>query len=159
MEAHPNVALTVSPPVLVRSDTLKDTPLEDWRTRRVSPNRLLLSNPFSASSAMFWRELPYRFEPPGGSADYQLWLQIVLDGYAACCLKVPHNYSYNLPFGERGMTANLWEMQKSELRVYWQLARSKRVSFVALFWLIPFSLSKWLRRVGMVAARRVYSER
>lgn len=114
---------------------------------QVSPHRLLRSNCVPTRSVMVRREIPYRFEPAKRhSEDYLLWLQIVFDGHPVWRLELPLAGSFKAPYGEAGLTADLWKMEKGELDTYLRLYRQGRIKRVLLYGVSFFSLAKFARR-------------
>ncbi len=147
MKDYPEVALTGHPCFMNESGTELKLPT-NWPARPISPLGLLFSNRIPTRSVMLKRELPYRFEPSKRySEDYLLWLQIALDKCPVWRLELPLAYIYKANFGEKGLSAGLWQMEKGELDTYWRLCRGGSVpSFVGV-WFMLWSLLKYLRRL------------
>ncbi|MEJ2575058.1 MAG: glycosyltransferase family 2 protein [Gammaproteobacteria bacterium] len=123
---------------------------------RVSPGRLLWSNCLPTRSVMLRRELPYRFDAAKRrSEDYLLWLQLIFDGQPAWRLELPLASSFSAPYGEAGLTKDLWNMEKGELDTFRRLRRQGRIGAVLLSGLAIFSLGKFARRwiVCLVSGR------
>jgi glycosyltransferase involved in cell wall biosynthesis len=116
-------------------------------TWQVSPRQLLWANYFPTRSVMLWRELPYRFEPAKRrSEDYLLWLQIAFDGHPVWRLELPLASSFSAPYGEAGLTKDLWNMEKGELDTFHRLHQQGHIGDVFLFGLSILSLCKFARR-------------
>jgi len=114
---------------------------------RVSPHRLLRSNCLPTRSVMVRRDIPYRFEPAKRhSEDYFLWLQIVFDSHPVWRLEFPLASSFKAPYGEAGLTANLWDMEKGELDTLLRLYSQGRINSVLLCGASIFSICKFVRR-------------
>ena len=123
---------------------------------RVSPRRLLWGNCLPTRSVMLRRELPYRFAADKRrSEDYLLWLQIVFDGHPAWRMELPLASSFSAPYGEAGLTKDLWHMEKGELDTFRRLRRQGRIGAAVLSVLAIFSLGKFARRwiVCLVSGR------
>jgi glycosyltransferase involved in cell wall biosynthesis len=119
----------------------------------VRPLRLLLSNCFSTPSVMLRRDLKLRFDTTQRySEDYLLWCQLVLSGHTAERLSPPLAWLHKPAFGAAGLSGRLWSMELGELMVYRKLAAMRLVRRLHLLWLLPFSLAKYLRRVGLVGS-------
>lgn len=154
MRARPGVVLTGHPYILTKPDSFlpgqpddRHTLPADWRALPVNPCRLLLSNRFSTPCVMLRRDLPHRFEPAKKHCeDYLLWLQLVLEGYPAWSLELPLAYIFKAPFGERGLSAELWKMEKGEVDAYWRLYRQGAIGPAAFCGLSLYSFFKFLRR-------------
>lgn len=155
MAENPSVALTGHPCIWVRSQ-LPDSGLpEDWQAKRIRPLLLLLSNRFPTRSVMLHRDLPYRFEPQKRhSEDYLLWLQIALDGHQVRRLELPLAYLYKAPFGEGGLSAELWKMEKGQLDTFFRLRSEGRLGWITTLAISVYSLLKYLRRLIIVYVRK-----
>ena len=148
MQVHPHVALTGHPFVWIKEDNPVLTIPADWFAHQITPRCLLLSNLFSTPSVMLRRDLPYRFDPTKRhSEDYLLWLQIVLSGHTAWCLELPLTYLFKAPFGVRGLSVDLWKMEKGELDTYQKLRNQGFLHQLTAYALISYSLLKYIRRL------------
>ncbi len=128
---------------------------EAWTARRIRAMPLLLSNRFPTRSVMLRRDLEYRFSPnKRRSEDYLLWLQIVTDGNQAWFLDAPLAFHFKPAFGERGLSAALWDMEKEELGTYRELWRSGRIGRVSALLLSGYSLTKHCRRWALTRVRK-----
>ena len=152
MAAHPLAMLTGHAVNRHGDDAAVDLPAaaevaEYTDAWRVSPRRLLRANYFPTRSVMLRRELPYRFEPAKRrSEDYLLWLQIAFGGHPAWRLELPLASSFSAPYGEAGLTKDLWNMEKGELDTFRRLYRQGRMSGAFLYGVSVFSLCKFARR-------------
>lgn len=123
-------------------------PSPQFCARRIGRGRLLVSNAFDTRSVMIRRSLPHRFnEGFRRSDDYLLWLSLVYGGHEAWLLEVPLASSFKDAYGEAGLSGDLWEMEKSELAVYGELARQGTISAFAHGLITLYSLAKHLKRV------------
>ncbi|MDM8549576.1 glycosyltransferase family 2 protein [Desulfobacterales bacterium HSG2] len=149
MKRHPEVVLTGHR--CIQADNKAPDPrlpAMNWRFFQVRPVRLLISNKMLTRSVMLLRNLPYRFNINKRHAeDYLLWLEIVLNGYAAWYLDLPLGYSYKSPFGEGGLTGDLWKMEKGELDTFRRLYRKGLLSAFSTCCMTFFSLMKYMRRL------------
>jgi glycosyltransferase involved in cell wall biosynthesis len=117
--------------------------------RRITRRRLLFSNTFATRTVMLRRELQFRFDERfRRSDDYLLWLRIVHGGGEAWIIESVLAYSFKAAYGEAGLSANLWAMERSELAVYGELARQGTISLSARWLLSLYSLLKHARRVA-----------
>lgn len=113
----------------------------------VSPRQLLLSNKLSTPSVMLKRNIEYRFDSEKKySEDYLLWLQIALNSKEVWKFDLPLAFLYKAPFGEGGLSGELWNMEKGELTTYLQLRKEKLISPLSLCFLTVFSLIKYTYR-------------
>ena len=148
MQAHPNVALTGHRCLWIDNRKLDFQLTGSIRGYRVQTYRLLFFNQFHTQSTMLLRNLPFRFDSKKRySEDYLLWLEIVLSGYLAWFLDLPLGYYYKALYGENGLAGNLWEMEKGELNTYYSLCRDRLLSTFFIFFLTPYSMAKYFRRI------------
>ena len=145
MSENPQVAISGHRCMMV--DPIKQAPTLDvdanFSVRYLSKRRLVFSNPFVTPSFMLKRDLPYRFNPARRyTEDFLLLLQIGLDGHPIAMLDVELVYKYGT-FGESGLSSNLLKMRVGDLQNYWQLWRSKRLSFIGLSALSAYSSLKF----------------
>jgi teichuronic acid biosynthesis glycosyltransferase TuaG len=68
---------------------------------------------------------------------------------------LPLASSFSAPYGEAGLTKDLWNMEKGELDTFRRLRRQGRIGAVLLSGLAIFSLGKFARRwiVCLVSGR------
>lgn len=155
MKSHPDVALTGHSRQQIEADASFPTIPDNCSASSVTLYNLLLSNCFATSSVMLQRRLTQRFQPGKQHCeDFLLWLQIVLDGCTAWLLDCALAYCYKASFGEKGLSGDLWKMERGELDMYWQLCRDRSISPVACAGLTAWSLGKYLRRILIVIAKR-----
>ena len=147
MSAHPDAMLTGHPIARMTSGRAMGLAPGKVEDRRVGRRRLLLSNRLSPDSIMLRRELAIRFHPTKRyMEDYWWLLQVAFSGQEIVELSPPLAFTFKAAFGEGGLSARLWEMEKSELDNYWGLARAGKLG---LSWVLPlclWSLVKYARR-------------
>lgn len=114
----------------------------------VNFNKLLWKNCFSTSSVIVKKEhlLKNNFdENQKYSEDYGLWLKISL--YGKCILLNNTVTIANKPaYGHAGLSANLWKMEKGELKNYKDLFLKRNIKMFQIGPLYVFSLLKFMRR-------------
>lgn len=121
---------------------------------------LLISNRIATRTVMLKREIPYRFKDGKRYAeDYLLWLQMACDGRRLTLLDEDLCTVFKREFGEGGLSAQLWRMEKGELAVFWQLVRERRLAIPAAMACSAFSLIKYVRRVAVVVVRQIGRKR
>lgn len=129
--------------------------IDDAEFYAVGKINLLLSNRFSTPSVMLRRDLVQRY--PSGkrySEDYHLWLQICCAGLKCYRSDLPLTYLYKAAYGDAGLSAALWRMEKGELDMYRSLFNLELIKLGALVSLVGWSLLKFLRRVVIVTLAR-----
>lgn len=148
MSRHPEVALSGHGHRLIRqADTLPDWELRDGSVRRIRKWELLLSNRFVTPSVMLRRDVRQRFVAGRRHMeDHLLWLEILCAGLVVTKHSAELAAIYKNPFGEGGLSAELWPMEKSELHNYFLLYRQGGINSFALLFLGPYSLLKYVRR-------------
>ena len=115
----------------------------------VSASAMLLGNRFVTPSVMLLRELPFRFaEDRRHMEDHLLWLQLVCAGHKVARLEAELAFLYKAPFGESGLSAELWRMETAELDNYRRLFRAGAISAPATLLLWAWSLAKFARRAA-----------
>jgi hypothetical protein len=78
--------------------------------------------------------------------DHWWLLQIVFSGQEIVGLNLPLAYTFKADYGESGLSARLWEMEKGELDNYWSLRRGGKLGIVSVSLLSFWSLLKYARR-------------
>ena len=147
MIRHPDVALTGHRCERISGKTSGNTLSRKLRAYPVSPVKLFLSNILLTRSVMLKQDLSFRFnENKRHSEDYLLWLETILSGFRVWYLNLPLAYSYKAPYGDKGLSANLWNMEKGELDTYRKLYQKGLMSLFTYFPLVHFSMLKHIIR-------------
>ena len=159
MASHPEIAICAHRHEILASPDVPHPEVGDLLAEPVSKASLLMSNNFFAPTMiMLKRELPYRFLSGRRHVDdHLLWLQIVCAGYSFVRLSAKLAYTYKEPYGEGGLSGQLWKMEKSELANYWILRREGSIGFPLTVALSSYSLAKFLRRVVLLTGRHISS--
>jgi glycosyltransferase involved in cell wall biosynthesis len=156
MKKHPNVALTGHKcKVINRQDGLKYPLLDHIKNPKlVKDCHLLLSNRFKTPSVMLRSDIDRRFDKTKKySEDFLLWMQI--------CLKKNNCYYFNSnlaflhkhAFGEDGLSAQLWNIEKGELQNYRTIYKESLINIFQFMFFSMFSFVKFLRRYIVVQLR------
>jgi len=118
-----------------------------YTVKPISQLQMLLSNCLATRSVMLKREIDFRFEPTKRfSEDYLLWLSIILSGNKATFIDLELAYIYKAPYGEGGLSGDLWNMEKGELDVFNRLRKSNKIGMLEWLILNLYSLLKFLLR-------------
>lgn len=115
----------------------------------ISFKRLLYSNRFTTSSIICKKRIIEKIlfnEQQKYSEDYRLWLQIANDHLCILLNKRLTIQNAKARFGEKGLSAKLWEMEKGELSNFFFLFKKHKVSKVTLVIVTTYSLLKFFRR-------------
>jgi len=152
MLAHPEVVLSGH-----AHKILPNTGALDWsigncsggtEAERLSRWSLLLSNRFVTPSAMLKRDIPQRFEEGQRyMEDHMLWLNIVYSGALVYRLPVPLAAIFKRPFGQAGLSAQWWLMERGDLGNYRRLLVRRNISRPLFLAVSIYSCVKFLRRV------------
>lgn len=157
MLAHPQAALTGHAVQVLDTEQQSACPPlpQTIEFQQVLPLQQLLSSRFHPPATIVRKELPYRFvEGKRQSEDYLLFTEICLDGLACYRSSTPLAFLFKEHYGVSGLTGSLWLGEKGELDFYFRLARAGRIPRLSLFFFVPFSLAKYLRRLCRVALRK-----
>lgn len=119
---------------------------------------LLLRNQFITPSVMVRREIPHRFaEGRRFMEDRLLWLEVVCSGDRVALLNLELAATYKVPYGERGLSSNLWEMTKADVSNYRILRDRGHLSTPVSLAFQLLSLIKLARRLAKVVVWRLWS--
>ncbi|HLX79302.1 MAG TPA: glycosyltransferase family 2 protein [Burkholderiales bacterium] len=152
MEAHPDVSVTGHGALQLVSGAAMPADPGGGEAQPITRAMLYASNQFITPSVMLRREIPQRFEPGKRyMEDYLLWLVIAATGGKITRLPQVLAYTFKAPFGEAGLSAHPWKMERGELAVFSTLRRNGQMSAGSWLLLSGFSLVKFLRRILMLA--------
>lgn len=124
--------------------------------RELSPWKLLVSNPIATPTVILRREIPFRFKEDGLAEDYYLWLKLAFSGVRPYFLQEPLAFGFKDSWGERGLSARLWQMEVGELVTLWQLGSEGFYPKVLFPLLALWSLIKFVRRLGILGVKRAF---
>ena len=158
---HPQVALCGHEHFLGYSQESADSSqtISNRKAYLITPNEILLSNPFTPTSAMLKRSLHHRFEPSRRyTEDYLLWMQICLDGDLVALLGLRLAYVFK-GAGIQNLSRNLLKMRLGDIENYWQLWRRKKITLLKMSLLVPFSVLKFILLITFPAAHSAIKQR
>lgn len=151
LEIQSNYILNYSSKFLSCKFTLNNysTKVDNINYKYYSFNEFLLSNRTSTPCTIIEKEL---FTSLGGfdeslrySEDYNLWLKASLSE-KLLFLNISLVKLYKKPYGEGGLSADLWSMEKGELYNYSYLYEKKIINFLQYYSISFFSLCKFTYR-------------
>jgi hypothetical protein len=120
----------------------------------VAARHLLWSNSFPTRTVMLRRDVPLRFDPQHRYAeDYNLWLRLAYEGFQLWTLPATLAFSFKEDFGEQGLSANLWRMERGELDALVMLFRCEKISIAELIGSCSWSLLRFVRRLALSGLR------
>jgi glycosyltransferase involved in cell wall biosynthesis len=136
-------------------DSLPDAAeIGDVDFHMVSPMYVLLKNPFATPSFMVRRDIPLRFlAGRRHMEDHHFLMHATSAGLGIAKARVQLAYIFKPIFGAAGLSADLWQMQRSELENYNLLGRAGNISPVAVMLLKAYSWLKFFRRYSIVLLR------
>jgi len=157
LQAHPEFALCAHRHEILATPDVPDRDIGSVSAQAISRRSILMSNNFFAPTMMMLkRELPYRFLSGRRHVDdHLLWLQIVCAGHPFVRLSAKLAFTYKRPYGESGLSSQLWQMEKAELQNYWILRREGCIGAPAALALSAYSLAKFQRRALLMWLRRL----
>jgi glycosyltransferase involved in cell wall biosynthesis len=138
---------------------LDDTALPDWHievgvAKPIQKWAMILSNRFVTPSVMLRRDVKQRFEVDQRyMEDHMLWMKLIADGALTVKLSIDLVALYKPPFGAGGLSGEMWRMEQGELANYRRLFFSGRASAWQFAGLYLFSLTKFARRLLLIALR------
>jgi glycosyltransferase involved in cell wall biosynthesis len=148
MESNPDVVLCGHGHRLLKEDVFPDWNVLAGSSEEVRKWPLLLSNQFVTPSVMVRRAERHRFvESQRYMEDHMLWLQILCHGGRVIKLKTELAAIYKESFGAKGLSAQIWSMERGELNNYQRLHRAGFLTVFEYLALCIFSLMKFLRRL------------
>jgi GT2 family glycosyltransferase len=156
MEAHPEFILTGHRWRYARDRASPSSPEAVNPDSHKVLNRLVLfRGQLVTPSIMVKRAAPNRFDPSRRYMEDQWFVQqYVLSGSKVARLDQILAVIHKAPFGEAGLSAQLWEMERGELRNYVELYRAHHIGGPSLIFFLGFSLLKFVRRVWLTALRK-----
>jgi glycosyltransferase involved in cell wall biosynthesis len=115
---------------------------------------LVFKSCFSTPTVMLKRNIPLRFNQSKRYAeDIFLWQQIAFIGLQIRRIESPLAYVHKALYGEGGLSAQLWRMEKGELCNFVDLYRIGNINSPLFFAATVFSLIKYVRRVIVSLSR------
>jgi glycosyltransferase involved in cell wall biosynthesis len=110
--------------------------------------KIIFFNQFITPSIMIKNTQEFRFKKNQRyMEDFSLWLTILLKNKTIYRMDAQLACIFKDPFGDSGLSSNLLKMEIGELHTYMQACKLQPFLYPALFFLIPFSLIKFLRRL------------
>lgn len=120
----------------------------------VTFQKMLFSNRFITSSVLCRREALRNLkfnEKQKYSEDYRLFLQIIFRSGTGIIINKPLvKRADKKIFGEKGLSASLWKMEKGELSNYRDLKRKRQISFSLYIGIVTYSFLKFIRRLFLI---------
>jgi hypothetical protein len=148
MRNNPDVALCGHQCALLRDSEIPPALPKNPHATKISAGSLLLKNAFSTPTVMLKRDIPFRFqEGVRYLEDLLLWQKIAFAGLQVSLIESPLAYVHKPFYGVSGLSAQLWKMEKGELRNIVMLYEAGSISFLQLVAATSFSIVKYIKRV------------
>jgi glycosyltransferase involved in cell wall biosynthesis len=111
-----------------------------FTVRLVTPNQILLTNPFVTPSIMLKRKIDYRFDTSKKYAeDHFLWMEICLDGCQLYYLDI----KATLVFETSGsLSRNKLHMRYSGINNYWRLWKKQKIDLSTMIFYVQYTSLK-----------------
>lgn len=94
--------------------------------------------------------IPFRFPNERRYAeDAYLWQKIAFSGLPIVRIEAPLVQYYKALYGEGGLSAQLWRMEKGELRNFMALYRAGGINFILFIVAAAFSILKYVKRLAV----------
>ena len=155
MQANPDVALCGHGHCFF-TDRLDAPDNHLLQAEWISPPKLLISNPMVTPSVMVRTDVPFRFmEGKRHMEDHLLWMEIAMSGLCVVRLNIRLAVIGKAAYGAGGLSGQLWAMEKGDLQNYWYLRNTGNIGLPTAMLMTLLSLAKYLRRLAVVAARRL----
>ena len=123
----------------------------------LSALHVLLKNPFVTPSFMVRRDLSLRFLVGRRyMEDHYFLMQVSVSGFGIAKTSLPLAFIYKNIFGDSGLSADIWQMQRSELENYRLLYKGRHISWILALFFNGYSMLKFFRRILIVVFRKKF---
>lgn len=124
----------------------------------IALNRLLWRNCFVTSSVILRKSLEPKFlNGQRHMEDHLLWLIYAANGVKMARVEIPLTVHHKYDYGAGGLSGQLLMMESAELRNYYYLHKSGKISLRSFLVLGIWSIAKFMRRVTVVLLRKSVS--
>jgi glycosyltransferase involved in cell wall biosynthesis len=115
---------------------------------KISATSLIFKSSFSTPTVMLKRDIPFRFtQNKRYCEDIFLWQQIAFARLPVMRIESTLAYVHKALYGEGGMSAQLWEMEKGELSNIVALYHAKSINSFLFVAATVFSIVKYFKRL------------
>jgi glycosyltransferase involved in cell wall biosynthesis len=141
----------------IDSESKRSTSTKIFSVKKITFNQLLIANRFVTPSVMVKRDIPFRFrDGQRHMEDHFLWMEIASSGSLILRLEITLAMTYKFPYGESGLSSNLWLMEKAEFGNYKHLADIGTISRLNAFLLCFLSVMKFFQRLLIVSFHKIF---
>jgi len=160
MRENPDVAVTGHQYVRLRNSQPSLHVSSTKLYKHISPISLLFKNCFPTSSVMLRNNISFRFAAGQRYAeDFYLWQQLAFAGFQVVRIEAPLVNYYKGLYGEGGLSAQLWDMEKGELGNFVALHRAGCIGWLLLITATTFSMIKYAKRLLVTWINRIVISR
>ena len=122
----------------------------------LSLREMLMRNRFPTPSVILRTSLTQRFDPSRRLCeDYDLWLRIIAAGEKCRYLPIPLTSTFKASFGEKGLSNQLWAMDRAQADVYKSLSAEGIISSASYALLVLWGWIRFARRLSISGAQRL----
>jgi glycosyltransferase involved in cell wall biosynthesis len=155
MSNNPGITLSGTECKMFDDAALSDDLEKKLAVKKVSGLSMMFSSPFSTPTVMLKRDISFRFHDGQRYAeDIFLWQKIGLSGLQVYKIKSALSYVHKPFYGSGGLSRNLLEMEKCELKNFLVLYNQQFVKLQIVLLAIIYSAIKFIKRVLVVSFRR-----
>lgn len=155
MDSHPDVAVSGHGHCQIRVVSDIGADVGSVKFENISPLYVLLKNPFVTPSFMVRRNLKNRFLPGRRfMEDHFFLMQVSATGQVIARTSATLAYIFKPIFGDSGLSADMLQMQRSELENYRLMGKVGNISNIVIILFFCYSWLKYIRRHLVVLARR-----
>lgn len=149
MRHNPECVLTGHLISLNSDKTSKSIELvSNYQVLPIKKRAFLLKNRFSTPTVMLKRTINLRFDSEQRYAeDYLLWLRVISTYSNVFIIRHELAYIHKAAYGQGGLSEQLWEMEKGELQTYKKIQADGFINQFVYYFLVAFSLAKYVRRL------------
>lgn len=152
MHKHPHVGLSGHLYTWSNDESHSVLVSNAFEVSEISARALMLKSYFPTPSVMVKSDVTLRFrKSQRHSEDALLWQELALLGVEVVRLEAPLAKLYKAPYGDGGLSAQLWAMECAELNNFRIHYKNKNTSIGLLIIAILLSVVKFLRRLLLSA--------
>jgi glycosyltransferase involved in cell wall biosynthesis len=157
MRRNPKIAVTGHQHILSLNSNPTQGAVSTASYKDIAPLSLLFKNCFPTSSVMLRKiEIPFRFTAEKRYCeDIYLWQQLAFAGFPIVRIEAPLLHYYKALYGEGGLSAQLWKMEKGELDNLLALYRAGSINLLLFLAATGFSITKHVKRLLVTWINRV----
>jgi glycosyltransferase involved in cell wall biosynthesis len=155
MHLHPQIGLSGHLYTWTERNSFPEFSPSVSKIKIISAATLMLTSQFPTPSVMIRSNINTRFaEGQRYSEDAFLWQKIALQGINIARIEISLVRLHKAPYGEGGLSADLWPMEIAELNNLINHYKEKSITLITLALLFSISLFKFTKRVAITYLRK-----